>query len=155
MIPAQTRFAFVERRADSHQTRGAGTASHRSSRSSHPWCVSLPSLHLRAAGRLNLLDNALGYDAQNTGRRIGLRFQVSSEERAFVSPIIDFPGRRRGNQILMWGTTSFCDELTDDFGGAFEAISIDGCRLFCRLAEILPHSVLGLLQHNPPMSRHS
>jgi len=48
----------------------------------------------------------------------------------------------------MWGTTSFCDELTDDFGGAFEAISIDGCRLFCRLAEILPHSVLGLLQHN-------
>jgi len=47
----------------------------------------------------------------------------------------------------MWGTTSFCDELTDDFGGAFEATSIDGCRLFCRLAEIWPHGVLGLLQH--------
>jgi hypothetical protein len=29
-----------------------------------------------------------------------------------------------------------CGELTDDFGGAFEATSIDGCRLFCRLAEI-------------------
>jgi hypothetical protein len=36
----------------------------------------------------------------------------------------------------MWGTTSICDELTGDFGGAFEATSIDGCRLFCRLAEI-------------------
>ena len=38
--------------------------------------------------------------------------------------------------ILMWGTTSFCDELTGDFGGAFEAPSIDGCLLFCRFAEI-------------------
>jgi hypothetical protein len=54
----------------------------------------------------------------------------------FVSPITNFPGRRRGDRILMWGTTSFCDELTGDFGGAFEATSIDGCRLFCRLAEI-------------------
>jgi hypothetical protein len=52
----------------------------------------------------------------------------------------------------MWGTTSFCDELIDDFGGAFEATSIDGCRLFCRLAKILPHGVLGLLQHNPSIS---
>ena len=26
----------------------------------------------------------------------------------------------------MWGTTSFFDELTDDFGGAFETTSIDG-----------------------------
>jgi len=34
------------------------------------------------------------------------------------------------------GTTSFCDELTDDFGGAFEVTSIGGCRLFCRLPEI-------------------
>src|SRR5580704_5893509 len=51
----------------------------------------------------------------------------------------------------MWGTTSFCDELTDDFGGAFEATSIDGCRLFCRLAEIWPHGVLGLLQHYLPI----
>jgi hypothetical protein len=54
----------------------------------------------------------------------------------FVSPITNFPGCRRGDRILMWGTTSFCDELTGDFGGAFEATSIDGCRLFCRLAEI-------------------
>jgi hypothetical protein len=47
----------------------------------------------------------------------------------------------------MWGTTSFCDELTGDFGGAFEATSIDGCCLFCRLAEIQSRGVLGLLQH--------
>jgi hypothetical protein len=36
----------------------------------------------------------------------------------------------------MWGTTSFRDELTGDFSGAFEAASIDGFRLFCNLAEI-------------------
>ena len=35
-----------------------------------------------------------------------------------------------GDRKLMWGTSSFCDELTGDFGGAFEAASIDGCRLF-------------------------
>jgi hypothetical protein len=34
------------------------------------------------------------------------------------------------------GTTAISDEFTGDFGGAFEATSIDGCRLFCRLAEI-------------------
>ena len=34
-------------------------------------------------------------------------------------------------------------------------LSIDGCRLFCRLAEILSHSVLGLLQHNPGVNRRS
>jgi hypothetical protein len=28
----------------------------------------------------------------------------------------------------MWETTSFCDERIDDFGGAFKATSIDGCR---------------------------
>jgi len=50
----------------------------------------------------------------------------------------------------MWGTTSLCDELTGDFGSAFEATSIDGCRLFCHLAEILSRGVLGLLQHYLP-----
>jgi hypothetical protein len=39
--------------------------------------------------------------------------------------------------MLMWGTASFCDELAGYFGGAFEATSIDDCRLFCRLAEKL------------------
>jgi len=55
----------------------------------------------------------------------------------------------------MRGTTSFCDELTGDIGGAFEATSIDGCRLFCRLAEIQSHGVLGLLQHNQGEERTS
>jgi hypothetical protein len=36
----------------------------------------------------------------------------------------------------MWGITSFYDEFTGDFGGAFEAASIDGRGLFCNLAEI-------------------
>jgi hypothetical protein len=54
----------------------------------------------------------------------------------FVSPITNFPGCSCGDRILMWGTTSFCDELTGDFDGAFEVTSIDGCRLLCRLAEI-------------------
>jgi hypothetical protein len=49
----------------------------------------------------------------------------------------------------MWGTTSFCDELTDDFGGAFEATSIDGCRLFCCFAEKSLQAIFGVLQHNP------
>jgi hypothetical protein len=34
------------------------------------------------------------------------------------------------------GDHFICSELIDDFGGAFEATSIDGCRLLCRLAEI-------------------
>ena len=34
-----------------------------------------------------------------------------------------------------------------DFGGAFEATSTTVAACFCRLAEILPHGVLGLLQH--------
>src|SRR6266446_2600421 len=46
-----------------------------------------------------------------------------------------FSACRRGDRMLMWGTTSFCDELTGDFGGAFQATSIDDCSLFYRLAE--------------------
>jgi hypothetical protein len=52
------------------------------------------------------------------------------------------------------GTTSFYDELTGDFGGAFEATSIDGCRLLCHLAEIQSHGVLGLLQTLSAQSGH-
>jgi hypothetical protein len=48
----------------------------------------------------------------------------------FVSPIHKFSGLWGGDRILMWGPVSFCDELTGDFGGAFEVSSIDGCRLF-------------------------
>ena len=39
---------------------------------------------------------SLGYDAQNTGRRIGLRFQVSSEEREPTVAASD--GRRHQRQ---------------------------------------------------------
>jgi hypothetical protein len=73
----------------------------------------------------------------------------------FVSPIASFPGCRRSDRILMWGTNSFCDELTGDFGGAFEAASIDGCRLFCHFAEIWSHGVLGLLQTLSAPLRHA
>jgi hypothetical protein len=57
-------------------------------------------------------------------------------QKSFVSPITNFPGCRSGDRILMWGTTSFRDELTADFGGAFDATSIGGCRLFSRSAKI-------------------
>jgi hypothetical protein len=53
----------------------------------------------------------------------------------FVSPITNFPGCGRGDRILMWWTTSFCDEITGDSGGAFEAASIGDCRLSRRLAK--------------------
>jgi hypothetical protein len=77
------------------------------------------------------------------------RFVPIVLQSLFVLPIPDFPGCTRGDRTLMWGeTTSFCDELTGDFGGGFEATSIDSCRLFCRSAEIQSHGVLG--QHNLP-----
>src|SRR5712672_1813713 len=56
------------------------------------------------------------------------------------------PSCGRRDRRIMWGATSSCDELTGDFGGAFEATSIDDCRSFCRLAEDLSHGILGLLQ---------
>lgn len=36
----------------------------------------------------------------------------------------------------MWGTASFSDELTGNFGSAFEAVLILGGRLFRSLGEI-------------------
>src|SRR5271156_272572 len=59
-----------------------------------------------------------------------------------------FPGCGRGDRIWTWGTTSFCDELTGDFGGAFEATSTDGRCLFCYFAEKSPQAIFGVLQHN-------
>src|SRR5438093_470401 len=73
-------------------------------------------------------------------------------QKSFCLADPDFPGCTRGDRTLMWGTTSFCDELTGDFGGAFEATSIDSCRLLCRSAKIQSHGVLGLLQHNRHIS---
>ena len=51
-------------------------------------------------------------------------------QKSFCITEHKFPSRRRGDRIIMWGTTSSCDELTGDFGGAFEAASIDDCSLF-------------------------
>ena len=46
-----------------------------------------------------------------------------------------FPGYRRGDRIIMWGTTSTGAELTGNFGGALEDISIGDYRLVRLLAE--------------------
>jgi hypothetical protein len=53
----------------------------------------------------------------------------------FAPPIKNFPGYRRDDRILMWGTTASGDELTGDFGGTFEATSIGDRSLFRPFAE--------------------
>src|SRR6478752_4178657 len=42
----------------------------------------------------------------------------------FASLNANFPGRTRGDQTLIWGTTLSSDELTGDFGNGLEATSI-------------------------------
>jgi hypothetical protein len=44
-------------------------------------------------------------------------------------------GCKRGDGIIMWGTTATSDGLTSDFGDAFEDASINDCRLVRLLAE--------------------
>src|SRR4030088_1564301 len=41
-----------------------------------------------------------------------------------------FPACRHGDRIIMWGTTSTCDELTGNFGSALEDTSIGDRHLF-------------------------
>jgi hypothetical protein len=53
----------------------------------------------------------------------------------FAPPIKNFPGYRRGDRMLMWGTTASRDELTRDFGGTSEATSIGDRSLFHPFAE--------------------
>jgi len=48
----------------------------------------------------------------------------------FASLNTDFPSCRRRDRIIMWGTTSSCDELTGDFGDGLEATSTGDCGLF-------------------------
>jgi hypothetical protein len=62
-----------------------------------------------------------------------------SVAKSFVSPIQT--GCTRGDRALM-GTTSFCDELTDDFRGPFEVID----RQLPLLWSFEFNGVLGLLQ---------
>src|SRR5260370_31425133 len=52
--------------------------------------------------------------------------------------------------MIMWGTTSPCDELIGDFGVGPEVISIGDPRLFCLIAENQSGGVWGLLQHYLP-----
>jgi hypothetical protein len=48
--------------------------------------------------------------------------------------------------------TSSSDELTGDFGGGFEAISISDSGLFCRLLRKIVQRILGLLQQYWPVA---
>ena len=68
-------------------------------------------------------------------------------QKSFVSATTNFPGCRRSDRMIMWGTTSPCDELIGDFGVGPEVISIGDPRLFCLIAENQSGGVWGLLQH--------
>jgi hypothetical protein len=57
--------------------------------------------------------------------------------------------------MIMWGTTSPCDELTGDFGVGPEVISIGDPRLFCLIAENQSGGVWGLLQQYRGVERKS
>src|SRR5712672_3281365 len=67
----------------------------------------------------------------------------------FASLNINFPGRTRGDQTLIWGTTLSSDELTGDFGNGLEATSIGDCGSFGPFARNCSNGILGVLQQNP------
>jgi hypothetical protein len=50
---------------------------------------------------------------------------------------------------MKWGTTSTSAQLTGNFAGALEDISIGDCRLVHLLAENRSQGVRGLLQYSP------
>jgi hypothetical protein len=62
--------------------------------------------------------------------------------------IENFPGRRSGFRVEMWGTSLPGDKLTSDFGNEPEATSAGDRGLFRLLAGNLSPGVLGLLQQN-------
>ena len=66
-------------------------------------------------------------------------------QNSFRSMDTNFPSSRCAVRIIMWGTTSFRDLLTDEFAGGPEATSMDGCRLFCLFAKNWSHGILGLM----------
>jgi hypothetical protein len=53
------------------------------------------------------------------------------------------------------GTTATNDELTGNFGSAPEDTSIGDYRLVAPFAEKTLKAIFGVLQHNPPDSRHA
>ena len=66
----------------------------------------------------------------------------------FALVIKNSPGCGRDFRVKMWGTSSPDDELTGDFGNAFEATQIADRRLVCLVAGNLSRRNFGLLQHN-------
>ena len=94
-------------------------------------------------------------------RRCGLRWRLlvagwarlagsvtrRSVANASLSNSSRFAKGRVQRHPVVWGTTSFGDELTDDFGGAVAV------RLSRRSAGNYPHGVLGLLQLIRGLSR--
>src|SRR6266478_5205369 len=75
-------------------------------------------------------------------------------QKSFASPIANSPGRTFGDRIIICGTTSYCDELTGDFGNGLEAISLCDFGSFSQFVGNWPHGILGVLQHYHPMIRH-
>jgi hypothetical protein len=65
----------------------------------------------------------------------------------FASPIANSPGRTFDDRIIICGTTSYCGELTGDFGNGLEAISLCDFGSFSQFAGNWPHGILGVLQH--------
>jgi hypothetical protein len=69
----------------------------------------------------------------------------------------NFPGRGRGDRIIVRGTTAASDELTGNFGSALEDTSIGDCRLVVLFAEKTLLAIFGVLQHylpKPEVSLH-
>jgi hypothetical protein len=64
------------------------------------------------------------------------RFRADSVEKVFFASLNTiFPGCRRGDRTIMWGTTSTNDELIGNFAGALEGKLIGDCRLARLFAE--------------------
>jgi hypothetical protein len=72
-------------------------------------------------------------------------------QKSFCTRDRNFPGRRSGFRVEMWGTSLPGDKLTSDFGNEPEATSAGDRDLFRLLAGNLSPGVLGLLQQNLPI----
>jgi hypothetical protein len=68
-------------------------------------------------------------------------------QNSFGSLKTNFPGDRRGDRIIVWGTTATSDELTGNFGSAPQDTSIDDCPLVALFAEKSLQAIFGVLQH--------
>src|SRR6266404_1840297 len=106
------------------------------------WSRYLPASPQTGTGRviISFVDRArrsaaacpINYAAPSPNLRIGEKTAVGRYccKSLFASLNTNFPGRTRGDQTLIWGTTLSSDELTGDFGNGLEATSIGDCGLF-------------------------